>query len=329
VDEREKALTELQKIPGVGGARAEALYNAGFTGLGSLAVATPDELEAANIGYDLAVNIIEAAKKILGIDEYKVIKAKDYASWRVGQPTLTTGCKALDDLLTPPAFIRAGKSGLEPGAIYEFVGPAGSGKTQLCHQLSVTAQLSTNKGGVGGRVLYIDTENTFRPERVEDVAARFKLENPLEGISLMRPRTSTALLSIVKRMVPEALARGEYKLVIIDSLIAHFRSEYPGRERLAARQQAISSLLGKLQIAVSSTNAYCAVTNEVEAVPAIGVGMQPAGGHVLAHATTHRVMLQALKERYMAEVTDSPCLPHAKAFFNVTNMGVVDLAEGK
>jgi RecA/RadA recombinase len=41
-----------------------------------------------------------------------------------------------------------------------------TGKTQLCHTLCVTSQLPTSMGGGNGKAAYIDTEGTFRPERV-------------------------------------------------------------------------------------------------------------------------------------------------------------------
>ncbi len=79
---------------------------------------------------------------------------------------VTTGSKELDKLLN---------GGIETGSITELFGEFRTGKSQLCHTMAVTCQLPIDMGGAEGKCLYIDTEGTFRPERLLAVAERYGL----------------------------------------------------------------------------------------------------------------------------------------------------------
>lgn len=84
--------------------------------------------------------------------------------------TLTTGSKELDKLL---------EGGIETGSLTEVFGEFRTGKTQLCHTLCVACQLPLDAGGGEGKAMYIDTEGTFRPQRLSAIAERFGLNGEL------------------------------------------------------------------------------------------------------------------------------------------------------
>ncbi len=108
--------------------------------------------------------ILEACQKAVSMG---FMTASSYFERRKDMVYLSTGSKALDTLLA---------GGLETGSITEIFGEFRTGKTQLCHTLCVTAQMPIDQGGGAGMAMYIDTEGTFRPERLVPIAKRFDLD---------------------------------------------------------------------------------------------------------------------------------------------------------
>ena len=92
---------------------------------------------------------------------------------------ITTCSKDLDALLG---------GGIETGSITEFAGEFRTGKSQICHTLAAACQLPVSMNGGEGKCLYIDTEGTFRPERVLAIAERLGLvgEETLENVAYAR-----------------------------------------------------------------------------------------------------------------------------------------------
>ncbi|MGB9630991.1 MAG: DNA repair and recombination protein RadA, partial [Candidatus Methanodesulfokora sp.] len=212
----EATIDQLEELEGVGPATAKRLVEAGYTTLESLVLATSSELAAATgITEAAAKKIIAAARKKLNVE---VMSAYDYYVQRRSVKRITTGSKGLDDLLG---------GGIETQAITEVYGPYGSGKTQLCHQLSVTVQLPEEKGGLGKTALFIDTEGTFRPERIVQIAERFGLdpETALKNIMYARAFTSDHQMIVTEKAEPFIKERN-VGLIVVDSLISHFRGEY-------------------------------------------------------------------------------------------------------
>jgi DNA repair protein RadA len=120
------------------------------------------------------------------------------------------------------------------------------------------------------------------------------------------------------------------RLVIVDSMIGHFRGEYVGRENLSERQQKLNRLLHKLLRLAEAFNMPVVVTNQVQGNPAAFFGSpnRPAGGHVMAHACTHRVYLRkGSKGTRIAKVIDSPYLPENSTRFKITERGIEDVKE--
>jgi len=309
---------DLESLPGVGPKAAEKLKNAGYIDLMSIATASPGELAAAcELTESTAMKIIEAARKELKMG---FETASEVFNRRKSIAKLTTGSKALDSLLG---------GGIETQAITEAYGPFGSGKSQLAMQLAVNVQLPVEKGGLNGRCIFIDTESTFRPERVVQMARAVGLEpdKVLENILIARAYNSDHQILLAEK-AKELIQEKNVKLLVIDSLTSHFRADYAGRGELAARQQKLNRHLHFLQRLADAYNIAVYVTNQVMARPDILFGdpTQAVGGHVLGHAAMFRIYLRKGKEnKRIARLIDSPYLPEGEAVFKITESGVKDV----
>jgi DNA repair protein RadA len=229
---------DLDELPGVGPAIAEKLREAGLNSLEAIAVASPMELVATvEIGEATASKIITAAREGADIGGFETGDKILERRRNIGK--LSTGSKSLDDLIG---------GGLETQAISEFYGEFGSGKTQIAHQLAVNVQLPPEKGGLNGSAIIIDTENTFRPDRIKDMSegAELDFKDVLKNIHVARAYNSNHQILLVEKAgeLAEELKATEkpVRLMIIDSATAQFRSEYVGRGTLADRQQKINIL---------------------------------------------------------------------------------------
>lgn len=314
---------DLEDLPGVGPATAEKLREAGFNSLLAVAVASPAELVvAAEIGEATAAKIINSARDAADIGGFETGDRILERRKEVGK--LTTGSQSLDTLLG---------GGIETSAIVEFYGEFGSGKTQIAHQLAVNVQLPVDKGGLDGSVIIIDTENTFRPERINDMAdsAGLDYETVLKNIHLARAYNSNHQILLIDEAekLADELKETEkpVRLLIIDSATAHFRSEYIGRGTLADRQQKINKHLHDALRFGDLNNAVIMITNQVQTRPDAFFGdpTRPIGGHVLGHTATFRLYLRKSKgEKRIARLVDSPNLPEAEAVFTVSSAGIHD-----
>jgi len=314
----EEGKRSIESLPGVGEATAEKLREAGYTTVESLAVATVAELrEAAEVGEVQAKKIIAAARKAAEIGAFltadKVLERRRTVGW------ITTGSKQLDALLG---------GGVETRAVTEVFGEFGSGKSQLGHQLCVNVQLPPEQGGLNGRAVYIDTENTFRPERILSMAAGAELdpEGALRNILVARSYNTDQQLLIAEK-AEELIEKEEVRLMIIDSLTSHFRAEFVGRGTLADRQQKLARHLLVLHRIADLKDIAVFVTNQVQARPDLFFGdpTRPIGGHILGHSATTRIYLRKSKGgRRIARVVDSPNLPEGESIFMITENGIRD-----
>jgi len=314
---------DLEDLPGVGPAIAEKLREAGFDSIEMIAVSSPSELSAvADIGEATALKIITAARKLANIGGFETGDVIFQRRQEVGK--ITTGSKALDSLLG---------GGIETQAITEFFGEFGSGKTQICHQLAVNVQLPREEGGLEGSVIVIDTEKTFRPERIMQMASAKGLDGKevLKNIYVAHAYNSNHQMLLVdnaKELAQKLAKEGRpVRLLIVDSLTSHFRAEYVGRGALADRQQKLNRHLHDLMRFGEIFNAAIVVTNQVMAKPDTFYGdpTKPIGGHIVAHTATYRVYLRKSKgELRVARLIDSPHLPEGEVVFKITERGIED-----
>ncbi len=312
---------ELEKIEGVGSATASKLRSAGIMTVEMLAVTPPKEIsEKTGIGFNTVLNIVAEVRKSLSPD---FITAEELWKRRQGMLRCSTGSKNLDKLLG---------GGIETQAVTEFIGEFGTGKTQICLTLSVMAQLPPDKGGLNGNVVYMDTEGTFMPERVFEIANALELDphKTLGNVFLARTYNSNHQGFLIEHL-PKFCPENNVKLVVVDSMIGHFRGEYIGRENLSERQQTLNSQLHRLLRLTEAFNLPVVVTNQVQANPTqfFGDPNKPTGGNVMAHACTHRVYLRkGGKGTRIATIIDSPSLPENKTRFKITEKGIDDVQEG-
>jgi DNA repair protein RadA len=313
-----KEIKTIQDLPGIGPQAAEKLIQAGYKTLESMAVASPMELiEAAGLGQATAEKAIKAARDTL---EMGFESADKLAEKRKHVGKITTGSKEVDALLG---------GGIETQSITEVYGKFASGKSQWCFQTAVTVQLPPEKGGLGGNCLYIDSENSFRPERVIQVANHLGLdpEKVLKNIFVARAYNSDHQMLLADKS-DEMIKQKKVKLIIVDSLMAQFRSEYIGRGTLANRQQKLNKHLRTLMKLAELNNIAVLVTNQVMQRPDILFGdpTAPVGGEVVAHASKTRIYLRKSKaDTRVAKLVDSPSLPDGEAIFRVTENGVEDV----
>lgn len=312
---QEKKGKKIEDLPGVGAATAEKMSMVGYNDLMSVAVATPGELiEATGMSQSSAKKIIQAARSNL---EMGFITGMDVLKKRESINRITTGSKNFDDLLA---------GGLESGAITECFGAYGSSKTQLAHQLAVNCQIDDPDA----IAVYIDTENTFRPERIKQMAeARgLNVEAVLKNIKVARAYNSDHQMILAEKV--EDLVKQELKVrvVIVDSLTAHFRAEFVGRGTLAERQQKLNKHMHVLSRIADIHNLCVYVTNQVMSKPDqfFGDPTEAIGGHVVAHNSTFRIYLRRGKKgTRVAKLVDAPNLPDAEAIFNIDDSGLYDV----
>jgi DNA repair protein RadA len=308
----------IDDLPGVGPATAEKLREAGYTDIMSIAVASPKELsDAAEIGDATAAKIIQKARKEADVGKFETGSALLEKRAKVGH--LTSGSKTFDELLG---------GGFETQSITELYGEYGSSKTQIAHQLCVSVQLPLEQGGLNSHAFFIDTENTFRPERIIQMANAFELDpdEVLEKIHVARAYNSSHQMLLVDK-VKELSKETPASLLIVDSLTAHFRAEYIGRGALADRQQKLNKHMHDLLRWSDLNNGIVCVTNQVSSKPDAFFGdpTRPIGGHIVGHTATFRIYLRKSKgPKRIARLIDSPHLPEGEAVFTIGEDGIRD-----
>ncbi|KAJ3007577.1 recombinase rad51 [Thoreauomyces humboldtii] len=235
---------------------------------------------------------------------------------------IQTGSKELDKLLG---------GGIETGSITEIFGEFRTGKTQLCHTLAVICQLPTNMGGGEGKCLYIDTEGTFRPERLLSIAERYGLngEEVLDNVAYARAHHTDhqkQLLISAAAMMAET----RYSLLIVDSSTALYRTDFSGRGELSARQMHLAQFLRLLMRMADEFGVAVVITNQVVA-QVDGAAMfnadpkKPIGGNIMAHASTTRLSLRKGRgDNRVCKIYDSPNLPEAECTFSIGEGGIDD-----
>jgi DNA repair protein RadA len=316
---------EIQDIEGVGPTTAKKLKEAGIVSVMDLAVTSADELAVdINSSKDTAATFIMAAQRLLresNILEKEFVTAESALEKRKSLMRCSTGSKALDELLL---------GGIETQAVTEFYGEFGSGKSQICHTIAAIAPQPKESGGLNGGVIYIDTEGTFRPERLNQIARARELEpsHVLKNVAVCKVYNSSHLELIIKDL-------GKYvndfnaKLVIIDSIISLHRAEFAGRGTLADRQQRLNGLLHKVIRLAEIFNIAVVITNQVQSSPDTFFGdpTKAAGGNVIGHASTYRIYLRKSGENRTAKMIDSPYHPYSDAKFTLNEKGTDDLED--
>ncbi|XP_078263198.1 DNA repair protein RAD51 homolog 1 [Rhinoraja longicauda] len=314
-----QAISRLEQC-GISANDVKKLEEAGFHTVEAVSYAPKKELiNIKGISEAKAEKILAEAAKLVPMG---FTTATEFHQRRSEIIQVTTGSKELDKLL---------QGGIETGSITEMFGEFRTGKTQLCHTLAVTCQLPIDRGGGEGKAMYIDTEGTFRPERLLAVAERYNLSGSdvLDNVAYARAFNTdhqTQLLYQASAMMTES----RYALLIVDSATALYRTDYSGRGELAARQMHLARFLRMLLRLADEFGVAVVITNQVVA-QVDGAAMfaadpkKPIGGHIIAHASTTRLYLRKGRgETRICRIYDSPCLPEAEAMFAINPDGVGD-----
>eukprot|EP01114_Cavostelium_apophysatum_P021174 TRINITY_DN7307_c0_g1_i1.p1 TRINITY_DN7307_c0_g1~~TRINITY_DN7307_c0_g1_i1.p1 ORF type:complete len:353 (-),score=107.01 TRINITY_DN7307_c0_g1_i1:1-1059(-) len=321
-EEYEVSYTEIEKLQelGINAADITKLKNGGCFTVGSILMRTrKDLLSIKGISDAKLDKIMEAAAKL---KQSSFMTGTEFLSKRKEVIRLTTGSKALDDLLG---------GGVETRCITEMFGEFRTGKTQICHTMCVTTQLGQSQGGGNGKVAYIDTEGTFRPERITPIADRYGLDvdATLDNIIFARAYTHEHQLQLITEIAAK-MVEEPFRLLIVDSITALFRVDYSGRGELAERQQKLGQMVSRLMKIAEEFNVAVLITNQVVSDPGGGAmfvadAKKPIGGHVLAHASTVRLSLRKGRgETRICKIYDSPNLPEAEASYQISNEGIID-----
>ncbi|MEX0932675.1 MAG: DNA repair and recombination protein RadA [Candidatus Pacearchaeota archaeon] len=309
----------MTDLPGIGPGTAQKLEDAGIYDLMGLVVMSPKNLsEMAGLGEAVARKAIQAGRKMLDLG---FMDGMQYSEKRKDIVNIATGSHNLDELL--------GGKGIESKSITEMFGAFGSGKTQIGLGLAVRVQLPKEQGGAEGKCVFIDTEGTFRPTRIKQISDKIGLntEKVLKNILVARAFNSDHQILLLDK-ITEMIKEGEpIKLVVIDSLTAHFRAEFSGRGTLADRQQKLNKYMHNLSKLAEQHNLAVYVTNQVMANPAqmFGDPTTAIGGNIVGHASTYRIYLRRGKKgSRVAKLIDSPNLPDNETLFYVGEGGIMD-----
>ncbi|MDS0297340.1 DNA repair and recombination protein RadA [Halogeometricum sp. S1BR25-6] len=336
---------DLESLPGVGPATADKLVEAGFESYQSIAVASPSELSnTADVGESTSSDIINAARKAADIGGFETGSMVLERRQEIGK--LSWQIPEVDELLG---------GGLETQSITEVYGEFGSGKSQVTHQMAVNVQLPPEHGGLGGSCMFIDSEDTFRPERIDDMlrglddeliqammddreiegtpddeeAMSVLLDDVLDKIHVAKAFNSNHQILLAEKA--QELAREHeddefpVRLLCVDSLTAHFRAEYVGRGQLADRQQKLNKHLHELDKVGNLHNTVVLVTNQVASNPDsyFGDPTQPIGGNILGHKSTFRIYLRKSKgDKRIVRLVDAPNLADGEGIMRVQDGGL-------
>lgn len=296
------------------------LSDSGITTMEQLAYSTPQEIEElAGISSKTAEKAVLLAQQIINPG---FITANILHQRLDSIAKCSTGSKQFDRILG---------GGISIGVITELIGEYSGGKTQTCFTLSVLAPLPREKGGLGGKVVYIDTEGTFEKggtERIIQIAKTREIDpdEALKNIIWARAYNTVHQRTLIDNL-DGVCKENNVKLIIVDSMLAHLRSEYLGRGTLADRQGQLGAMLGKLLRIAGANNVAVVLTNQVQAIVTgtYGDPNQPAGGHVMAHACTIRCRFwKGRANTRLVSVIDSSYLPEEKVRVAITEAGITD-----
>ena len=298
------------------------LKEANFFTAASVAYATLRQIAAVKgISENKATKLQEAAYQVV---EMGFTTAAETFARQEQLITITTGSKALDGIL---------RGGIETGSLTEIYGEFRTGKSQLCHQLAVTCQLPIDMGGAEGRCLFIDTESTFRADRIHAIATRYGLDPAavMGNIAYAHSYNSDHLLKLLD-IAKKLMSQSRFSLIIVDSIMAQLRTDYSGRGELSARQVHLAMILRTLRGLADDYGVAVVYTNQVVAqVDGLSFApdpKKPIGGNIIAHASTTRLQFRKGRaEQRICRICDSPCLPESECQFGIYQEGIDDPRE--
>ncbi|KAJ7675400.1 Rad51-domain-containing protein [Mycena rosella] len=291
------------------------------------------KLKAAAINTVSGVNMTTRRHllKIKGMSEAKVEKIKEAAHKILGS-SFATGVE-VQDKRKKVILISTGSKSVD--GILGVYGEFRTGKTQLAHTMSVVAQLPPDLGGASGKVAYIDTEGTFRPDRIKSIADRFGVDGnmALENILYARAFNSEHQMELINECSLRFAEDKDFKLLIVDSIMALFRTDYRACTIVRNLSHSLTPLDAlKITKLSEEYNIAILLTNQVQSDPGAtmtfvaGGALKPIGGHILSHASATRMFLRKGRaEERVAKLVDSPDRPESEASYKLDEGGWADV----
>lgn len=316
---------EIDTLKGMGPVSAKKFNQEGIITIMDLASCTTLEVaERVNMNREtLSSFILQAQEKLKenGVLERQIVPARRILEKRKTLKRLTFGSKSLDEITF---------GGIETQAITEFYGEFGSGKSQICFTLCAMVSQPHNLGGLEGQAIFIDTEGTFRPERIQQIAEARGLDPDvvIDNVQYVKIYNASHL-QLTVRDIPKYITENNAKLIIIDSIVSLHRAEFTGRGTLAERQQKLNTILHKLLRIAEIYNVAIVVTNQVITSPGnlFGDPLIPAGGNIIGHTSTYRIYLRKSGRNRILRIIDSPSHPNSDARFTVNEKGADEVEE--
>lgn len=312
---------DIDILNDIGPATKSSLKEAGFRSIKDLVIRGPiDIAEATGIAVEKCTFLCNRARELLediGVFDKPFITASQLYEKRKSEYRITTGSKNLDELFG---------GGIETRAITELYGEFGTGKSQICHTLCLTVQETEDKDNIS-RALYVDTENTFRPERIASIASARKIDpnHALENVIVAKAYNSSHQEVIIQESA-NIINLHNIKIMIVDSIVSHYRAEFLGRSFLSERQQRINRLLHILLRIAETCKIAVVITNQIQSSPdaIFGDPNKATGGNVMAHTSTYRIYLKKAGKNRIARMVDSPYHSEREVLFTINEQGIGD-----
>ena len=320
-DNGNEVIFDIDTLNDIGPATKTSLKEAGFRSINDLVIRGPiDIAEATGIAIEKCTLLCNRAREILediGVLDKPFTTASEIYEKRKSEYRISTGSKNLDELLD---------GGIETRAITELYGEYGTGKTQICHTLCVTVQQIKAEDNIS-RALYIDTENTFRPERIASIASARKIDPSiaLENVIVAKAYNSSHQEVIIQES-PNVINLHNIKIMIVDSIVSHYRAEFIGRSVLSERQQRINRLLHILLRIAETCKIAVVITKQIQSSTDANFGdpNKATGGNVMAHTSTYRLYLKKAGKNRIARMVDSPYHSEREILFALNEQGIGD-----
>lgn len=314
---------ELTKIKGFGKAKAEELKKKGIEYLEDILVIPPPQYaeiigadnETAGDHFKKAKEAYDKENKTIDFKTGSQCKSVDDNIERI-----TTGTIALDKLFM---------GGIECGATSEIYGEFGSGKTQFCHTMACRVQLPKEKGGLEGKVIWVNTEGTFESTRIEAISESLGLDKDktLDNILVADALNSVEQHEIMLKVSRMLINDKSIKLIIVDSATGLFKQDFSGRAMLSERQKYLDRFLTLCTNITKVHKVAIIWTNQVYISPTVFYGDPTiaVGGTVVSHKSTYRVYFSKSGKFRIAKMVDSPKSGQIEVMFGLSKSGIVDM----
>ncbi len=248
----------------------------------------------------------------------------DYSKKRSEKLVLSSGSKNCDEIFG---------GGLYTGKKYLIFGANKTGKTQICHQICVQAYKNFSRIYEKLKnvrfVYYFDTENTFRPERIRDIANEFKYDykKVLKSILVTKILSNSAFLLTLNDL-ENLIEKKPYGVLIIDTLNNHFRSEQ-GEKRISYKKSkdTFIEIIKKINSLTKTYNLITIATAQVapNLFENAFIRVLPAGNHFINNYFSEYLYLNRKEEgKYYIHNVNSSANPEKRLLYKITSSGIQD-----